>query len=424
MNRLWRFLTHNTTIRNLGHVSAGNLLAQILALLTVPLLTRLYAPVDYGAATLYTAIVTIGAVAATARYERAIPLIESGVPGDEEVNAVAQLAARVLFISSGLLFVLLTSLVLTGHNPWDDSLGQLALLLPLGVTFAGGFQILNFLAIRDNAFREMGQATGIRAVVAYAVQLALGLIAPTRFSLVAGSTLGDVASTVRLLRMRPRLTTRLNLRQLAPHARKHARFPKFEMPFALANAISWSGVVILLEIFYSTSEVGAYGVAYRVLALPAAVFGAAVGHVYLRKAALLRPQGEAAWALYLRTLRWMLVSSVPLFVLLAVIAPRALPALLGPAWSDVGAYVLALAPVIWARFIGSPLTGVYSVYGHQRMLFLWQLVSLGVTLGTLLTASQLGMAAPTALTLFAVAGVGTYALMGVGSAWIVKSNTP
>ena len=48
--------------------------AQMLAVLSMPLLSRLYAPADFGVLGVFMATVTIAAVFVTGRYEMAIPL--------------------------------------------------------------------------------------------------------------------------------------------------------------------------------------------------------------------------------------------------------------------------------------------------------------------------------------------------------------
>ena len=58
-------------------LASGTAIAQLLLVLAMPVLTRLYTPADYGALAVYSSTLTVLLVLASLRYEVAIPLPEN-----------------------------------------------------------------------------------------------------------------------------------------------------------------------------------------------------------------------------------------------------------------------------------------------------------------------------------------------------------
>ena len=60
--------------RGVVTLASGTAAAQLLTVLALPLITRLYSPADYGTLAVYSSTITLLLVVASLRYEVAIPL--------------------------------------------------------------------------------------------------------------------------------------------------------------------------------------------------------------------------------------------------------------------------------------------------------------------------------------------------------------
>ncbi|NLL67479.1 MAG: lipopolysaccharide biosynthesis protein, partial [Clostridiaceae bacterium] len=87
-------------LRHVLTVASGTVIAQVIAVLVSPIITRMYTPADMGVLASFTAIVAILGVIAAGRYELAIVLPET----DKVSNAVS---------FAGLIFALIFGLVIT-----------------------------------------------------------------------------------------------------------------------------------------------------------------------------------------------------------------------------------------------------------------------------------------------------------------------
>ena len=84
-------------------LAGGTTFAQIITILSVPVLTRLYGPQDFGVWTLYISITSIISVIACLRYEYSIMLPESD---EEAVNLLGLSFLAVVFVSGLTLPIL------------------------------------------------------------------------------------------------------------------------------------------------------------------------------------------------------------------------------------------------------------------------------------------------------------------------------
>src|SRR5215210_2142529 len=72
----WASLQGGAFARHVVTLASGTALGQLLLVLALPVLTRLYTPADYGALAVYSSTLTVLVVLASLRYEAAIPLPE------------------------------------------------------------------------------------------------------------------------------------------------------------------------------------------------------------------------------------------------------------------------------------------------------------------------------------------------------------
>src|SRR5256885_405341 len=78
--------------RSVLTLASGTAAAQALLALSLPVLTRLYTPADYGALAVFSSTITVLLVLASLRFELAIPLPES----DEDAASLLALSFLVL----------------------------------------------------------------------------------------------------------------------------------------------------------------------------------------------------------------------------------------------------------------------------------------------------------------------------------------
>ena len=158
--------------RHVVTLASGTAMGQLLLVLALPVLTRLYSPADYGALAVYSATLTVLLVLVSLRFEVAIPLPEDDqVAGSLLALSLLSLAAVTLVVSV-LVWLTGDALVARAKVP---ALRPYLWLIPIGLAGGGAFQALSYWAIRRRAFGRIARAKVSQGVGQVATQIGLGL---------------------------------------------------------------------------------------------------------------------------------------------------------------------------------------------------------------------------------------------------------
>lgn len=143
-DRIKALLPSGGFLRNVSVLAGGAALAQGLSILAAPLLSRLYAPEDFGVLGVYASLLAIAGVVASLRYELAIPLPEDdAVAGD--VLRLALVTCVLISAVAGLVVLVFGSWLVSVLNA--PGLAPYLWLLPLGVLVLGLYQALSYLSL-------------------------------------------------------------------------------------------------------------------------------------------------------------------------------------------------------------------------------------------------------------------------------------
>ncbi len=401
-----RLLPTGAFARGVGVLVGGTAGAQLLMVLAAPVLTRLYAPDDFGLLAVFTACMALFTVVAAGRYELAIPLPED----DREGACLAVL---------GVLCVLLTSaLSLIAVLAWGSPLAALAgapglvpylWLLPLGVLFVGVYQVFNKWAVRSQRFAHVARTRIGQSLGTLGIQVGASGLGP--LGLLGGQAVGQGvgAAGLALAACRHPAFRRVSLAGMRRQAWRHRRFPLYSVWTGLFNTGSLQLAPIVLVALFGTQVAGLYALTLRILTMPVSLVGNAIGSVFLANAAQARRDGRLA-ALVAGLHRRLAVLGIPPMITLMIVAPEAFALLFGEPWRQAGVYAQWMLPWIYIQFQWSPLSMLASVLELQRDALLAQFGMLVARFGALVGLYLAGAGADAAILAFSVISALVYLL--------------
>jgi O-antigen/teichoic acid export membrane protein len=407
-NLVDRFAPSGSFFRNVWVLSAGTALAQLIMMLALPVLTRLYSPDDFNLLAAYASILGLLTVASCLRYNIAIPL-----PHD---NATAlNLLLLSLASGAGLAFLVAIPVLLA---PAETSLliGQPSLkaflwLLPIGLFFAAAYDAMQYWAMRQSRFGLVAQTRVTRAVGGVGFQLGAGAAASGPGGLLIGHMLlsglgffGLARSFWQSDRAELKHATSLTLRATAYEYRK---FPLYSVPESLANTAGLEIPILIIAAAAMGPEAGFLMLALRVVSMPMTLVGTSVAQVYLTEAAERYRAGNLA-ALTRRTMWAMFRTGAPLLLLASIVSPALFPLIFGDPWYRAGVMVVWIAPMCLLQFIASPVIGVLHVTGRLRLAMAIQFVGALMRIAAVLLA--LWFAPEYIVEMFAISGAVFYGL--------------
>ena len=332
---------------------AGGALAQALPLLLGPLLTRLYAPNDFGAFHLFAAVATNLAVVACGRYEFALPLAR----GDGEAQALRRLCLRILGLVAGL-----ASLGGLGWAWWSGL--RWALWLGPAVAVGGALSLTTMWATRAERF----QALAVARVLQYGGAALAQALAGWLHGGVVGLVIAPIAAqTLATLLLRgPAVAPATDTPPLRDIARRYQEFPLLNTPHAFLGALQDTVSLALIAATLGPAAAGFWGLALRYLKAPATLVGSAVSQALYPQLAAKGPgPTRAARAAVRRIMAVLGAAGLALVAVLWVLGPWAFERLFGAEWRQAGELSRTLAPYIGAHFVAAPLAVVTMAWGAQ-----------------------------------------------------------
>lgn len=370
----------------MGVLVGGTAGAQLLLVAASPILTRFYSPQDFGLLAVFSGLLSLIGIVASARYELAIPLPKSA---DEAAN-VAGLSLLIVFGTA-----LLTMFAVFFFDSWIGyalgvpELASYSWLLPLGVLASGTYNVLNYWSTREKHFNLIARTRIRQAATTIVIQLSAFKLGGGAlvFAHVAGQSVGTVSlakpivgrSTLRAVRWRSVLQAAIRFR----------RFPLLSTWAALFNTGGSQLPPLLFATLFGPVAAGLYVLANRVLSLPMSVIGAAIAQVFLSNAPKARREGRLGPVV--ADLHGKLAHiGLPPAIVLALTGPDLFGFVFGSEWKQAGEFAQWMAPWLYLAFSSSPISTLFAVMEKQSHALVFQAMLLAVRLLAILHGASTG----------------------------------
>lgn len=188
--RAVRLLPNNTFARGVSVLVGGTAAAQLVAILALPILTRLYTPDAFSTLAVYSSVLALLTAVACLRFEIAIPLPRS----DRTAAALCVLSvASVILISSlSALFVFFLPSIFTELTHGEIS--RYLWLIPLGVLIVGLYNAMQYWSTRKKRYGHISKTRITQSLGGASVKLSAGyFIGSWTPGLILGQTIAQGA---------------------------------------------------------------------------------------------------------------------------------------------------------------------------------------------------------------------------------------
>ncbi|MBN3036384.1 MAG: oligosaccharide flippase family protein [Bacteroidales bacterium] len=358
---------------------SGSAMAQLVPILVMPLLTRIYPEEVFGIFFIYSSLVVVLSIISTLEYELAVVL-----PSDDREGArLAVLSFLTAFVVSLLLLVLIALF----RHPAAHLLGHPGIagwlwLVPLSSFLTGIFQTFMYWANRANRYRHISAGKISRSASAGAVQLGAGWLdfrsAGLIWGLIAGQAVSVVVMMGRSARGIMRHAGSTKLSELWQLAVKYRNLPLLNTLIDALNNLSNQLPVFMLSGFYGPALMSQYGLANRIITTPMGLVGQSAGQVFYKEAADRFNNRRELAGFVRQTYRRLFRTGIIPFALMALFAPWIFRVVFGPEWDIAGHYTRLLIPWLFIAFLNSPITYIVTVLSRQRQMVWYDALLLAV----------------------------------------------
>jgi O-antigen/teichoic acid export membrane protein len=382
----------------------GTTISQFIPAIVSPILTHLYTPTDFGVFALTYGILVVASAVACLRYELAIVL----PPNHKEA---LQVIAACMGICVGM--VVLSALLCLAFWAWSPSRSAAGLAVPLmamvpvGILLMGLQAVAQLWCVRVLKFGVISTALLFQATMTAAVQVGLGAIwGSNPYFLIIGMQVGlffslTVFAHLLLSTILPLLRQELSAFGIRDALKRYVRFPIYAAPYVFATQVASRLTLLILAGFATTSSVGQFALAQRVIYLPVPIILGTASQIFFSRAA--RCMDDPRLPIFVR--RAVLAATLmfgPLFVFGFLFAEPVFRTLFGRNWTEAGRFAAVLAGPSMLITLTSWLDRIYDIIGRQRLALILQISNDSISLTLMLAVLYFTHDPLLAVTAFAV----------------------
>jgi O-antigen/teichoic acid export membrane protein len=355
--------------RGMAMLAIGNIAARLIGIISLPILTRLYSPEDFGVLAVFTSLISVLAPLITFRYVLAMPL-----PRRDEmaINLIA-LCLGLMTIVSLLIGV---ALLLSSHELLGlFSMEQLApywWIIILGLIGNGLYEIMSFWATRKRAYKHISQTLATQSLLGNIVKLALGFLSIKPIGLLIGQVVLSSSGFLSLfLKFREDFSNNrkyINSERIKLLAKRYSQFPVYRLPSQLMLVFSIQSPVLFFAVIFGPLATGQLSMALTVTAIPLSILGNSVSKAYYAETAKIGVRNPELLISVTRsvTKKLFIASFIP-FLVLVLGGKNIFVFVFGVNWADSGIFASLLAIYLVSQFVTAPVMHIFNVLNRQAV---------------------------------------------------------
>lgn len=363
-------------IKNVFTLLSGATIAQVISLIAIPVLTRLYTPEDFGFIAIYLSITNIIAAVSTGRYELAIML------PDKKEHALAIFKGIIRWVT------LICIVAMLGIVMLKNSTNKLAefvqpnyfYLLPLSIFIVAISNTFLQWYTRGKRFKLQAKAKVVKSSSNSVINIGIGYFFQFKslglfFGHIGGQASQFILFVIKFLKEEKHHLKSIKQSAVRQQLSENRNFPYFSAPMAFLNAISVDILIYVLNLFYSTSLVGFYSNANKVINYPLSLISQSFTSVFYQK----MTETNKKLKLYLISFFSNFVLATLAMIPIVLWGEEIFAFVLGKEWEVAGSIAKYLAPLTIAGFAMRSVSNIFSLTRRNGTLLLWQILYLSIT---------------------------------------------
>lgn len=379
-------LKRNSFVKNVTVVASGTVIAQAIAMLSTPIIARLYGPENIGILGVFVAMTGIVAKVSGLTYPVAIVL-------PKEEKDAKLLVQSSIFLS--IIMAVLTAVILLFFSyPIAkifnlDAITNYLYFIPLIIIFSTLLQVSEQWLIRIEKFKLTAKAVVYKSLIVNISKIGVGFFHPVAFVLILITSLGYllhawlIVNNLKLKVRKNTLKLKNNVSEMLTLLKYYKDFPLYRAPQELVNGISSSMPVLLLASFFGPAYAGFYSISRTILKVPTELLSKSIGDVFYPRITQAANRGERISNLLLKsTVALTLVGLIPFGVAIAL-GPWLFGLILGEDWVQAGEYARWLSLWLFFGFVNRPSTKSIPVLRLQGWFLFYEILTTAFRAGAL-----------------------------------------
>lgn len=356
-------IKNSDIVKNIAMLASGVVIGYAINTLLLPIIGRVYTPSEIGEYDLVTSIGNIAMNLVCLALIVAIMLPRE----DEEAIKICKIikTANLIFLSFFLLVLIIIS---PYYKIFDvsDNYYLTCFLLVMYIWMFNQQSIYYSFVNRKKLYKTLFWNPIFTAIVNSGCSILLGVLGLKT----TGYLLGTIASYVAcVFHMRLKVNPyegKHTLSELWETLKGYKVYPMIQLPANMVSTVSTQLPIQFLGRAVSTSALGGYTMACKILSVPVSLLATPVNRVYYREAAELRNRGENIGNFCFNVLDKNIKLALLPITILIVFGEKIVTVFLGNNWQQSGVYLSVLGILYLLKYCSSCLSGTFVVVGKQK----------------------------------------------------------
>ncbi|WP_417447175.1 lipopolysaccharide biosynthesis protein [Kangiella sp.] len=362
-------LGENKYLKNIAIILTGGLLAQLIGLMSLPVLSRLYVPEQFGLYSSFVALISLLIIIATLRLDFAIQIAK----GIKEIEVLKAIIFKSLLILILALLFLWTSYSVYA-NLFKIYIDEISLIVINPIFYIVSFfsAVVVSVGMSINIwYKRFHEISKIRVY-----QASLLAIFSILFSFYNGFGLiyAYMASTffiaIFFIVKRDVVVFQLQKRRVRVILGKYSKFPKYAVPSDIFNSFSNVSMPLIIAAVFTPTVAGLYFMTDKIIKAPLGVLYQSVSSVYTERAGKLYNSYKIKELIAVTNYTQVKIAMIlaPILIFASILSPYFFTIILGDEWRISGELVKYFSILVFFNGLYSPVSQIGNILGLQKYL--------------------------------------------------------
>lgn len=348
------------SLKNVTKISSGTVAGQIISIITLPILTRLYGAEVIGIWTVINSFSNIVQNICDLGLSNSLMMCKQKEI-EERYSIIIKLSCILSIISSAVIFVYY---LIIGENI-KYALTVCGFLAVYAFTLRR-ITICTTILNRNKEYDVLMKNSVIRFGSTAIVAIVLGEIGFLEYGYYIGNVIGQIITVVHMRKFLPRLQLRNKTSDYVDIFKNNFDYIRYQMPASITVTLRTELPNLLIGGLFGNTMLGYFAVSQKLLTIPVTFLGQALGKVFFQRIAEMKRTGKQIGEFVERNInRGMLIALVPM-TLLAAFGDAAIVLFFGEEYSIGGVICRIIVYRSLFNFISSATQGIDIVLDKQK----------------------------------------------------------
>lgn len=379
MRNLIYKLKNNKFIKSVCSLSAGVLLAQLIGLITTPIVSRLYSPSAYGD---YAIIVSVSSIISSLASLGLNSAIMSGVSEEE-----CKIIFSVTFWIS-VVFVIVACILLISISAWVKlfNAGINYITACILISCLTIFNLLSSLLSIYMNKKGLNKALMINSVIGALatlfITIPLGVCKLNMYGMYLAAVFSAMLCSLLMIRKENpfKVIKILDIKAVFLNQRKYVLY---QYPANIIDTITYQMPAQVYSNVYGNNALGGYNMSEKILGIPMRLVAAPINTIYFRTATeYTREKKDLSKFTFKLLIYILLIAFIPMIITILFAEPI-FSFILGEEWKIAGQYASIMILYYVFRFCTTSISYCRVVIGKQNTNFLMSFINLAIVASSL-----------------------------------------